>query len=812
MLRLIIFLYLFITPIPFFAQNNVVINGTIKDNQTGETLIGCNIVEMNSGVGISTNNYGFYSLLFPKNQDLKLSISFIGYKTTTISLSLNQDTVLNIGLHPQNMLNEIEISAQKNRQLLSAQVSKLSIPIKQLAAVPSLIGEKDLFKSMQLLPGIQFGQEGTSGLYIRGGSPDQNLILLDDVPMYNVSHLYGFFSIFNTDAVKSADIYKAGFPAKYGGRLSSVIDIHTKEGNMKKWQGNANIGVLSAGGFLEGPIIKDKASIFVSFRRSLLDVWTLPFSKAKADGQDANGYWGYYFYDLTSKLNYIKNDKNRFYWSFYTGKDKNILSSKTINNNDSIQFTQKSQNYSGWGNLTTSLRWNHLFNSRLFANFTTAYTKYNFQTGSSVDATAKINGQQLQTKAGFRYVSSINDFLAKQDFEYFINKNINLQLGASQSFKVFKPGVNISSFGQVNSIDTFLTNPSVSTINFALYAQSDINISSALKLNTGLRYDIFSSKGLANYAFQPRLTLRWLVNSSTSIKTSFSTVNQDLHLLSNSTAGLPTDLWLPATNKLRPEQSSQAVIGFFKNFEKKGWETSIEAYYKTFHNIIEYKEGASFLSTFSNWEDKIEVGTGNAYGIELFLHKKQGKINGWMSYTLSWNNRQFDRLNNGQVFPFRYDRRHYFNIFINKSLKEGKRSFSTAFVFASGNAVTLPTNKYDATPQLTNSSYTFTNFFDQNFYPFDNQILFYPKRNNFRMRPYSRLDLMYNYIKEKKWGTRTFSIGVYNALFYRNPYYLVVDNYDNTWLTGLNEPRKISIKEVSIFNFIPAISWNWKFF
>jgi hypothetical protein len=811
MSKYILLITLWITPLLLLAQKNGVISGVVRDAQSGESLIGCNIIETTSGVGVSTNNYGFYSVSVPKNQLLTFSISFVGYKTEVFTFKLNQDSILNIKLSAQAMLNEIEVSVQRNKQIQSAQVSVLSIPIKQLASVPSLIGEKDLLKSMQLLPGVQFGQEGTSGLFVRGGSPDQNLILLDDVPMYNVSHLYGFFSIFNTDAVKSADIYKGGFPAKYGGRLSSVIDIHTKDGNNEKWQGNANLGVLAASGFIEGPLKKDKASIFLSARRSLLDIWTLPFSSVKVDNSNSKGYFGYYFYDITSKINYTKDDKNRFYWSFYTGKDYNRLSSNTTNNSDSVRFNQTSKTYSGWGNLTTSLRWNHLFSNRLFANFTAAYTKYAFQTGSNVDVNTKINGQQRQTKADFSYLSSINDILIKQDFDYFAGNGVSVQFGAVQSLKTFRPGVNLSSISQTSSLDTFLTNPSVFTANFAFYSQNDFDISDKIKINAGLRYDVFVAKKLVNHYLQPRITVRLLINSSTSIKTSFSTINQDLHLLSNSTAGLPTDLWLPATAQIRPEQSAQFVMGFFKNFDKKGWSTSVEAYYKTFKNIIEYKEGASFLSTFSGWEDKVEVGKGTAYGIEFFLHKKEGKINGWMSYTLSWNDRQFEKINNGQVFPFKYDRRHYLNIFISKSLKEGKRSFSTAFVFASGNAVSLPTNKYEAASQLTNNVTTFTNFFDQNFYAFDSQILLYPQRNNFRMRPYSRLDLMYNYIKEKKWGTRTFSIGVYNALFYRNPYFLVIDNNSNPYLRNVNLSKKITINEVSIFNFIPAISWNWQF-
>lgn len=792
------------------AQTFVVLNGIVKDAQSGELLIGCNIFEVNEKVGVQSNTYGFYSLQLKKNDHLKLSFSYVGYKTQIIEFQSFTDTILNVFLTPENTLNEVEIIADKNKNIVSTQVSVLNIPIKQLASVPTFIGEKDLLKSLQLLPGIQFGQEGTSGLFIRGGSPDQNLILLDDVPMYNVSHLYGFFSIFNTDAIKNADVYKGGFPARHGGRLSSVIDIRTKDGNMSKWQGNAAIGVLSINGFIEGPIIRDKASIFISVRRSLLDLWTLPFSDVKADVGNSKNRWGYFFYDFNLKTNYIINKTNKLYLSVYNGQDKNFIQSALEDKTDSSTIKQTSKNDSGWGNTMASVRWNKILSNKLFGNFTTAYTQYKYKTGNFANTTIQNNIETKKTLSSYYYQSSIRDILIKQDFDYYFDNKNYFQFGASQSFKAFKPGVQISSINRDNPIDTLLSNPFIQTFNVAAYAQDEVELSKLLKVNVGLRYDLFKSKNYYAHYLQPRLSLRLLLTPTLSLKTSFCTVSQDLHLLTNSTAGLPTDLWLPATEGVKPERSKQVTFGIFKNFEKKKWETSLEAYYKTFNGVVEYKEGASFLNTFTGWEDKIETGKGDSYGIEFFLHKKVGNVNGWLSYTLSYNNRQFSNINNGVAFPFKFDRRHYLNVFINKILREGKRSFSFSFVFASGNPVTLPTDKYEAINNVVTKNTAFTNFYDQNFYPFDNQNLHYPQRNNYRIRPYNRIDLMYNYIKEKKWGTRTFSIGVYNALLYKNPYFLVVD-INNYSQFGNSYRRKITIKEVSLFNFIPAISWSYKF-
>jgi hypothetical protein len=791
------------------SQILFVLSGTVRDIESGEQLIGANITVSDGKTGTQSNGYGFYSLSIKENL-AKISCSYVGYQTYTETFFIQKDTTINIFLKSQDTLKSLEVIADKDKNIRNIQTNNLSIPIKQLANVPTLVGEKDLLKSLQLLPGIQFGQEGTSGLLVRGGSPDQNLILLDDVPMYNVSHLYGYFSIFSTDAIKSVDVYKGGFPARHGGRLSSVVDIRTKDGNMTKWQGNIGLGVLSINGYVEGPIIKNRLSIFFSARRSILDLWTSIATQSAKINESSNS-WGYYFYDVNFKSNFIINDKNKVYLSVYKGRDDNSIQSLVNKKNDTTTVNQESLNSSGWGNLLLSLKWNKIFNNSFFSNYTAAFTNYKYSTGSSFNSTIKNDLGEKINKSVYDYQSSIKDFLLKQDFEYFFKNENTLRFGASQSYKIFKPGVQISSVRQDKSLDTLLTNPDIRTFNFAAYAQNEFQFSEKLKLNLGLRYDFFSVKDFANHYLQPRASVLYLINENTSLKSSFSSVVQDLHLLTNSTSGLPTDLWLPATKNVQPEKSSQITLGLFKNFTKKNWETSIEAYYKTLQGVIEYKEGASFLNSFTSWDDKVETGQGESYGLELFIHKKEGKVNGWISYTLSYNNRKFANLNQGNEFPFRFDRRHYLNIFINKTIKEGKRSISAAFVLATGNPVSIPTEKYDAANNVVSKNYIFTNFYDQEAFLFSSQNFNYPERNNFRMRTYSRLDVSYNYIKQKKNYIRTFSIGVYNLLFYRNPYYLSINDKNKYWIYNPGTKREISISEVSLFNFIPAVSLNYKF-
>ncbi len=802
--------FLFLSPCTIFTQTKITVRGSIGDANSKEQLIGANIVVSNNNnnddnIATQSNSYGFYSLTVLRDS-FDLECSYIGYKSFKMSFSPRTDTVLNILLEAQDILNTLEVTANKNKNITTTQTSVLSVPIKQLSSVPTLIGEKDLFKSLQLLPGIQFGQEGTTGLLIRGGSSDQNLILLDDVPMYNVSHLYGFFSVFNTDAIKTADVYKGGFQAKHGGRLSSVIDIRTKDGNMTKWQGNASIGVLSFSGNIEGPIIKDKLSVFLSARRSVLDLWTLGLN-TKSDNGDSDSKLGYYFYDVNFKANFIHDDKNRFYVSFFNGKDRNNITSKSDDIQDSAKISQSGGTRTGWSNMVASLRWNKIFNNIFFGNFTASVNNYQFSTGGF--GTLKTDVKSIESK--YEYFSSIKDLTLKQNFDYYLNAKNHIGIGGAQSLKIFRPGVEVSSISQNNITDTLLSSPSVYTFNFNAYIQDEMSITPKLNINAGLRYDYFQSDGYSFHYLQPRFSARLLLNNTTSLKTSFSAITQDLHLLTNSTAGLPTDLWLPANKNVKPERSQQITLGIFKNFEKKSWETSIELYYKSFNGIIEYKEGASFLNTFSGWENKVEIGKGESYGIEFFLHKKEGKVNGWLSYTLSCNNRQFQNINQGNIFPFRYDRRHYLNLFLTKIFKEGRRSYSLAFVLASGNPVSLPTDKYRVANFSSKNVFLFTNFLDQQSYFFDRDALYYPKRNNYRMRVYNRLDIMYNYIKERKKYVRTFSIGVYNLLFYRNPYFITVSDESYLWLRQPQFGRKIVVREISLFNFIPAFNLSYKF-
>ena len=790
------------------------VSGTITDSSNNEQLVQANVFDKASKqVGVS-NNYGFYSLSL-KTDTVDLVFSYVGYQSQNRRFVLHQDTVINVPLVPSNTLKTVEIIAAKQAENVAqrTQVSVLNIPIEQLKSVPNIAGEADIMKSLQLLPGIQFGQEGSSNIFVRGGTPDQNLILLDDVPIYNVNHLFGFFSIFSPDAIKSVEVLKGGFPARYGGRLSSVLDIRTKEGNMYKYNGSLNVGLIASHFSVEGPIKKEKASFYVTGRRTYIDLLIQPFSAISYKKQGIKGKAGYYFYDATCKLKYIVDEKNKLYLSFYGGQDQNYTKLKALNADVDTLKQGNSNNYLKWGNATLSLRWNRIYNSKTFSNFTLAYTQYSFGTGSSYNN----NNDDDPYSALFSYNSTIRDAFFKQDFDWYLNPQSTIKFGSVQSVKFYSPNVNIITT-QSNTLntDTLIGVPLFTTYEISNFIEDDQAINTKLKLNIGLRHNLFATKGYLKNSIEPRLALRYLFTPNFSVKAAYGYVTQNLHLLTNSGVGAPTDLWVPATKRIIPENSHQISGGFFANY--KALDLSIEGFYKTMNNVIEYKEGASFANSFQNWEDKVAIGKGTSYGTELFIHKKEGKTNGWLSYTLSWTNRLFEELNNGKVFPFKYDRRHYFNVFFNQQLKKKNRNVSLSWTYATGSAVTLPSQKQNT----IDPNYTgyFDNILNGQLNSFSGQTTYAPSRNNYRMRDYHRLDLAYNATKIKKHGERTWSLGIYNLYARRNPFYLYQEqNYDDViirddqghWIGTQSVYKGTTIKEFSLFSFIPFISYQFKY-
>ena len=769
-------------------KSRFTISGYVEDSETGERLIGVNIFDARSGEGTISNTYGFYSLTLPQDS-VYLAVSYIGMETQYYSLYLDKDAEMGIQLAP-NSLETVVVTAADSEDRIEErnQMGQINIPVEQIKALPAFLGEVDVLKVLQLLPGVQSG-EGTSGLYVRGGSPDQNLILLDGVPVYNVFHLFGFFSVFNADAIKSVQLTKGGYPARFGGRLSSVLEINMKEGNLKKWSGEGSIGLISSKIMLEAPLQKDKTSFMVAARRTYIDILTQPLIALAAQSQGGgSASIGYYFYDINAKINHIINQKNRIFLSFYGGEDKfyaNIASRYTDRNTNTI-YTNKLRSKIAWGNITSSLRWNRIINKKMFANTNFTFSRYNFVIGISQENSSNSGNPDDYVYFEAAYRSGITDAGAKVDFDYILNPRNYIRFGGNAIFHTFNPGATVIKLDQDN-VDTAITvgNNKVYSGEYATYIENDMRLSENIGANAGLHLSAMNVNGRFYQSVQPRLNVRYLLPQKIAIKACFSTMTQYIHLLTNEGIGLPTDLWVPSTANIAPEQAWQGALGLSKTIKRK-YEISIEAYYKKMYNLLSYKPGASFLTTDNtSWETKVEAnGIGWSYGAELFVQKKTGKFTGWISYTLAWNWRQFANtdINFGKPYPFKYDRRHNFAVTGCYDLND-KISMSAVWVYGTGNAVTLPTESY-----LT---------------PNAGVIDAVTAKNSFRMRAYHRLDFSINIRKQLKKIVSTWSFGAYNVYNRQNPFYIYATNNFNT---GARE-----FKQVSLFPFIPSIRWDFKF-
>lgn len=781
------------------SSQTFTINGYVEDSRSGEKLIGANVYDKRTYKGTTTNSYGFFSLTLPKDS-VELTISFVGYQQQSLPLYLDENISINFEISPAIELKEVEIiSSQSEKIQEKSQMSSIVIPMEQIKNLPVFFGEKDVLKIIQLLPGVKSGGEGSSGIYVRGGGPDQNLILLDGVPVYNVSHLFGFFSVFNPDAINSVELIKGGFPARYGGRLSSVIDIRMKEGNVKKFQAEGSIGLVASKLTLEGPVYKDRTSFIISGRRTYVDLLARPLIKAVGRQAGAGNLTaGYYFYDMNAKINHKFSDNSRLFLSAYLGNDKFYFKNQNEYLYDNVKYINKENAGLKWGNITTSLRWNYIITKKLFSNTTLTYSRYRFLTDFGSETIAESNSGNSSEKFNFEYFSGIYDVGGKADFDFLPNPNHYIRFGAGNVYHTFSPGVNtFKSSSSSSEIDTTFGSERIYAHELYSYAEDDIRIGARLKVNPGLHFSGFLVKDTSYYSLQPRIAARFLVNEDIAIKAAYTQMAQYLHLLSTATIGLPTDLWLPVTDRVIPQRSTQYAAGLAYTFQK--YEISLEGYYKTMQNLIEYKEGASFFGSSTNWQDKIERGKGWSYGTELLVQKQVGKFSGWIGYTLSWAYRQFDNLNFGEPYFYRYDRRHDVSVALTYKFNESIDA-GLVWVYGTGNAVTLPTERYLAIDEVNGGG----------FYGFpggmDNTIENFDKRNDYRMAAYHRLDLSVNLRKEKqfrekKWE-RTWSFGLYNGYSRKNPFYLYF-SYDNSGNRVL--------KQVSLFPVIPFVSWGFKF-
>ncbi|MFY9311500.1 MAG: TonB-dependent receptor [Bacteroidia bacterium] len=756
------------------------ISGFINEQGSKESLPGVNIYAPKLKAGAVSNNYGFYSLTLPADS-VELIVTYVGYQPQTFKLDLNKNIQLDIPLKTSIELQTVEVSAEKVEKIAQeVQMSKIDLPVEQVKNIPALLGEKDVLKAIQLLPGVQKGSEGSSGIYVRGGGPDQNLIILDDATVYNASHLFGFFSLFNGDALKSIELTKGGFPARYGGRLSSVIEMQMKDGDKEKIHGEAGIGLISSRLTLEGPIIKDKLSFLVSARRTYIDAIAQPLIK-KQTGVNT----GYYFYDLNAKLNYVIDYKNKLYLSGYFGKDKFYIK-------DKVDADYASEAGLAWGNGTGTLRWNHLVNEKVFSNVSLIFTNFLFD----ITSKQKYSGDYFN----LNYFSGIRDYSVKWDIDYSPNSKHYIKTGLVAIYHHFRPGaiVTESSFAAEN----FVKKSRIDTYETAAYIEDDFKISDKWRTNAGFRLSNFNVRGKSYINPEPRIAFRYLINADLSVKASYATMNQYLHLLSNSGFGLPTDLWVPATDRIKPQNSQQVALGVAKDLTIKdaAFMASIEGYYKKSKNIIGYKDGASFLSvdpTASSSEFSYEAivtsGDAESYGAEFLFQKKFGKLTGWIGYTLSWTWLQFDSLNFGNRFPARYDRRHDLSIVGIYKLSE-RITLSATWVYGTGNAITLPLSSYQVVEQNSHQQSVYINSYTINDYG---------EKNSFRMAAYHRFDIAIQFHKKRPKYERTFELGVYNAYNRKNPFYYTT-KYDP-------DTQQTKLKQVSLFPIIPSISWTWKF-
>ncbi|OUV53386.1 MAG: hypothetical protein CBC73_04930 [Flavobacteriales bacterium TMED113] len=762
---LYIFFFLFSSIV--LSQNFYTISGYIEDAATGESLIGVNVYSKSLSVGTTTNNFGFYSLTVPEGE-FDINFSFIGYSDFTKILLIKTDLELNTRLVlSSNIIKEVILTDQVSN-VQQTQTSVISVPVIQIKSMPALLGEIDVLKSIQLLPGVQSGSEGSSGFYVRGGGPDQNLILLDGVPVYNASHLFGFFSVFNIDAIKNVKLTKGGFPARFGGRLSSVLEIDMKEGNMKEFKGEGSIGLISSKLALEGPIVKDKASFMISARRTYADLLLNLFQPSP----DATG--GYYFYDLNAKLNYKISNRDRVYLSGYFGDD---IFGLNFNESGDDEFIFGL----GWGNKTTAFRWNHVFNNKLFSNTTLTYSRYSFDIDQGFSSS--------DSNFEFSYISGLRDFGAKIDFEYSLNPKHSFKFGYSHTYHDFFPGELSLDFNyDETDIDTvFQFSDDLQAHDLFLYVEDEIKFNERLKMNLGTHLALFSIKDSAYLKLQPRFSARYLINEKWSLKASYAEMQQNLHLLTNSSVGLPTDIWVPATDSVKPQQSKQFALSINTNFLDGILEASVEGYYKKMDDLVSYKEGSSFWDA-QSWESSVETGgEGKSYGLELFLQKKKGKTTGWIGYTLSWTYRRFNNINFGDWYSYKYDRRHDISIVLSHKFSD-KIDIGATWVYGTGNAITFPQATYWSYPSGPQGQYIQT-------------LDYYGERNSTRMNPYHRFDLGVNFHKQKKSYERTISLSIYNLYNRKNPFFVYLDE----------EPNQTVARQVSLFPIIPTLTYNIRF-
>lgn len=758
------------------GQNKFTVSGFVSDRATGERLAGATVFNSESKSGTACNNYGFFSLKVPDGR-VTLLVRFVGYETQVQQLQLKNDTVLDFRLSTNNQLGEVMVQANSNENFIRSRALGVNrLTGNEVEKIPTVLGEPDILKAIKLLPGVSFASEGTSGFSVRGGSPDQTLIMLDGVPVYNVNHLLGFLSLFNNDAINDSKLYKGSLPARFGGRLSSVLDISMKEGNLEKQAGTFSLSPIAGRYTMEGPIVKNKASYMVSARRSWIDVLFMEAQKQVGDGEQ---FLTYGFWDINAKANWIINRNNRLFLSFYTGRDAYQMREGEKDDSDYVKFSYN------WQNLTGVLRWNHVFSPDLFANFSVYNSRYK-QT-----YLIKYNVQGNNHYKGF---NNLNDVSLKGDFDWFNSGHQSFQFGYQLSYKKFSPEI-ISIKDDSTSIEL---NKDIFTENLLseVYFEGNIQLTDRLKSNVGFRTGMMSTSGKNYFSFRPRLSLRYLFSDKLSGKLAYSRMTQYLHQLQNTTLGIPTELWVASTKRVIPGTSDLFSAGAFYQ-PSPAYDFSAEIYLSNLHHVIQYKPSTmAFKNRGESWEDYVTTGKGKSYGLELMAKKKTGRLTGLLSYTLSKSTRQFADINFGESFPFAYDRRHQVHVvgdlFLGEKQKKGiaiRKSLSANFNFASGNYITLAEREYQGIPL----PYMDRSRYDANWL---SQRSLIEHVNNYRMPAFHNLHLSYQLKRKKADKTVIWNFSVYNVYDRLNPWYYY--------------KKGNRLRQISLFPIIPSVSYTYK--
>ena len=786
-----------------FSQNRITVSGLITDVSSGETLIGAGAVSGTSGT--VTNNFGFYSLSLPAGPT-ELRYSHVGYESLTLSFTAVRDTVIHIGLRPGTALEEAVVTARKESGVAATKMSAIELPVTAIKSAPALFGEADVLKTIQLLPGVQGGAEGLSGLYVRGGGADENLLMLDGIPLYNVEHMLGIFSVFQPEAVKKVTLYKGAFPARYGGRVSSIVDVRTKDGNMYETHGSFGISMISDKLHLEGPIWKGRTSYSVSAR----GMHTILFTPVlKMSGFDGN----YFFYDLDAKLTHRFSDRDRLYFNVFHGSDDLYYRNTDTYTYDIGYYDGKSTESeklaTRWGSTVAALRWNHVVSGKLFGNATLAYNRYRMKVGTDFRYEEREHGKVSdRERYTFDYRSGMRDLVAMMDFDYEPSSSQSVRFGGEYVFHTFIPetlsSYNLEFSDGVVQLDTtynFISNSRQYGHELGFYAEDDIRIGDRLTLNPGLRLAVFSTQGKTYFSPEPRIAARLAFAGDWAAKLSYSRMAQYIHLLSTSQVSLPIDLWVPITKDIRPETADQFSVGLYYN-GLPGWEFSLEGYWKDISNVLEYKDGTAFLFDSSGWENKVETGRAIARGLELFIEKTMGRTTGWLGYTLAKSDRIFPTINGGERFPYRYDRRHTVNLVLNHKFSD-KFDLSVNWNYASGGVLTLP--EEEVVMVTPSGSYVWADYIST--------------RNNFRLPPSHGLNLAFNFHRRHRRGEGVWNLSIYNAYNRMNPNLvlrssetdLTTDWDENTGGLTLTTYRTPRLKKITLLPFFPSLGYTRTF-